>query len=629
MRLLNTTTLKVKEFVSERPKYAILSHTWGSEEIVLQDTEAKDEAPSSVKAGWKKIRGACALALGDGFDWIWIDTCCIDKSSSSELSEAINSMFRWYREAEICYAYLEDVPPLRYASLIGFQDLALDLDSNQTMSIRKDQNTFLGSRWFTRGWTLQELIAPQRVEFHASDWSFLGTRSDLSDIIHKHTMIDKVVLEANGAEKLSTFSVWSRMQWAASRETTRVEDTAYCLLGIFEINMPLLYGEGERAFRRLQEEIIRTIEDYSLIAWTSYDASPQPLRIHSSALASHPRDFGTMRLDTTCVPKAAIERDFDKDMRGISVRESPGPRLITLEKEMMLKCIKPYFGGYYRNINHPQLQPDFSPPTLSPRGISITMFTTRVLNPDPNTRLAWTTLYIQLPKATYYLCIKLSNEETYMDSAARAFRRNTNRLYLVPITRINTFESTTFYLRATPEYYVEFPGEAWSPGPGRSQLRFDRRNETVSTTVLATYPSLKMEMKGDAYAFQTEPREFGRAAALMCDPIWAFVVEVKELRGCRRVLQFAVLYGNDLRAESSHQRWRCKVTPAPSNNDSSIGFQSFLSYTEGIVSLQQSSIRQFPWGIVGAVVHWDNKENHSFVDVMIHLESQPEQPSQD
>ncbi|KAK1727128.1 heterokaryon incompatibility protein-domain-containing protein [Colletotrichum acutatum] len=257
MRLLNTTTLKVTEFVSERPKYAILSHTWGSEEIVLQDTEAKDEAPSSVKAGWKKIRGACALALGDGFDWIWIDTCCIDKSSSSELSEAINSMFRWYREAEICYAYLEDVPPLRYASFIGFQDFALDLDSNHIMPIEKDQNTFLGSRWFTRGWTLQELIAPQGVEFHATDWSFLGTRSDLSGIIHKHTMIDKVVLE---------------MRWAANRETTRVEDAAYCLLGIFEINMPLLYGEGDRAFRRLQEEIIRTIEDYSLIAWMSYDA---------------------------------------------------------------------------------------------------------------------------------------------------------------------------------------------------------------------------------------------------------------------------------------------------------------------------------------------------------------------
>ncbi|KAK1458722.1 heterokaryon incompatibility protein, partial [Colletotrichum cuscutae] len=147
IRLLNTATLKVKEFVSERPKYAILSYTWGSEKIILQDTEAGDWAASSIKARWNKIKGACALALGDGFGWIWIDTCCIDKSSSSELSEAINSMFRWYREAEICYAYLEDVPPLRYAPLIGFLNLAPDLDSNHVTSIKKDQDAFLRSRW--------------------------------------------------------------------------------------------------------------------------------------------------------------------------------------------------------------------------------------------------------------------------------------------------------------------------------------------------------------------------------------------------------------------------------------------------------------------------------------------------
>ncbi|KAK1676201.1 heterokaryon incompatibility protein-domain-containing protein, partial [Colletotrichum godetiae] len=250
MRLLNTITLKVIEFVTERPSYAILSHAWGSQEIVHQDTEAEGGAPSSIKAGWKKIRGSCALALKDGFDWIWIDTCCIDKTSSSELSEAINSMFRWYRETEICYAYLEDVPPLKYAPVIGFQDLT---------------ETFLGSRWFTRGWTLQELVAPRKVDFHASDWSFLGSKADLVGIIHKHTMIDKEALK--GVGNLSNFSVWSRMQWAASRETTRVEDTAYCLLGIFDINMPLLYGEGDRAFRRLQEEILRTIEDYNLMAW--------------------------------------------------------------------------------------------------------------------------------------------------------------------------------------------------------------------------------------------------------------------------------------------------------------------------------------------------------------------------
>ncbi|KAK1622926.1 heterokaryon incompatibility protein-domain-containing protein [Colletotrichum phormii] len=279
MRLLNTTTLTLESFISGRPKYAILSHTWGSEEVIFEDIRTPNQTSLRQKAGWPKIGGSCALALKDGLDWIWIDTCCIDKSSSSELSEAINSMFRWYREAEICYAYLEDVPPLKYASIIGFPNLAADLDSDHIVAIENDQKTFLGSRWFTRGWTLQELVAPEKVDFYASNWSFLGTRVDLADVIHKHTMIDKEALELKGAQKLSNFTVWNRMQWAASRETTRVEDTAYCLLGIFEINMPLLYGEGGRAFRRLQEEILRTVEDYSLMAWTSYDTLPQPLRV--------------------------------------------------------------------------------------------------------------------------------------------------------------------------------------------------------------------------------------------------------------------------------------------------------------------------------------------------------------
>ncbi|KAK1458721.1 HET domain-containing protein [Colletotrichum cuscutae] len=234
-------------------------------------------------------------------------------------------------------------------------------------------------------------------------WSFFGTRK---------------ALESEGVEKLSKFTV---------RETTRVEDMAYCLLGIFDVNMPLLYGEGDRAFRRLQEEILRTIEGYSLMAWTSYDTSPQPLRIYSSALASHPRDFGTMRIDTSHVSEAAIKRDFDR---------STCSSLIKPDKELMLR-------------------PDFSPPALSPRGISITMFTNRVLNPHPNTWLAWTDLNIHLPNGIYCLCIMLSDEDKYTNCAAKAYRRDTDRLYAVPFAMLEMFQSTTFYLRATPAYYVE------------------------------------------------------------------------------------------------------------------------------------------------------------------------------
>ncbi|KAI1786210.1 hypothetical protein LXA43DRAFT_1185299 [Ganoderma leucocontextum] len=192
-----------------------------------------------------KIREACAVARANGFRFIWIDSCCIDKSSSSELSEAINSMYYWYGQAMICYAYLADVPPGEEHERQG--------------------SHFRTSRWFMRGWTLQELIAPGNVTILAQDWTVIGTKHTLADLVEDITNINyKALLRL---EPLDTFSIAQRLSWASWRETTRVEDKAYSLLGIFDINMPTLYGEGEGAFRRLQEEIIRRVPDQSLLAW--------------------------------------------------------------------------------------------------------------------------------------------------------------------------------------------------------------------------------------------------------------------------------------------------------------------------------------------------------------------------
>jgi hypothetical protein len=173
----------------------------------------------------------------------WIDTCCIDKSSSAELSEAINSMFRWYRDSEVCYAFLSDV------------------DADEPPSA--DKSTFQQSRWFTRGWTLQELIAPGVVYFYGAGWKQIGSRETLLELIVKITRISPEYF-SNG--DLSQFSAAQKMSWAATRKTTRIEDIAYCLLGLFDINMPLLYGEGEHAVVRLQEEILRQFEDDSLFS---------------------------------------------------------------------------------------------------------------------------------------------------------------------------------------------------------------------------------------------------------------------------------------------------------------------------------------------------------------------------
>ncbi|KAF0635540.1 hypothetical protein FPSE5266_20371 [Fusarium pseudograminearum] len=237
MRLLNTKTLKLEEFQSQIPTYAILSHTWGDEEVSFVDWQ-DNLSDVRAKFGFDKIQKSCHQARVDGYDYLWCDTNCIDKRSSAELSEAINSMFSWYKNSAICYAYLADVNP-------------------------GDLPSFSTSRWFTRGWTLQELLAPKSLIFFAKDWSVFGTRESLSDKIFEITKIKK---DRTG-DNIHYVSVSERMSWVSHRETTRVEDIAYCMLGIFDINMPLLYGEGSKAFIRLQEEIIRVSNDQSIFCW--------------------------------------------------------------------------------------------------------------------------------------------------------------------------------------------------------------------------------------------------------------------------------------------------------------------------------------------------------------------------
>ncbi|KAH6997978.1 heterokaryon incompatibility protein-domain-containing protein [Ilyonectria sp. MPI-CAGE-AT-0026] len=255
MRLLNAHTLEVEFFAgNDVPGYAILSHTWGKEEVTLQDIQRCSQAEMMEHERYGKLRGSCEIATSFGLNYIWIDTCCIDKSSSAELSEAINSMFRWYAESAVCIAFLEDV--------------------NSTSAFDGTNSMFKQSRWFTRGWTLQELIAPSKVVFYSDDWTPLGTRDSLKKDIQEATRIPEEMLEVTSQSKwsrdrkLRQLSIAERMNWAAKRETTRSEDIAYCLLGLFDIHMPLLYGEGQKnAFKRLQEEIIKSTDDESIYAW--------------------------------------------------------------------------------------------------------------------------------------------------------------------------------------------------------------------------------------------------------------------------------------------------------------------------------------------------------------------------
>ena len=280
MRLLSVHSLQLQQFHDEEtlPEYAILSHTWGEEEVTLQDL--RRDSVHQMK-GYQKVQKSCERARSDSLDYIWIDTCCIDKTSSAELSEAINSMFKWYERSARCYAYLQDVrEPHGTPGSAGYPKELAD--------------RLAQSRYWTRGWTLQELIAPAEVWFYDELWEFVGTRSGLSTDVARITcidrdmLIDRDTLMESARSSLETKSVAKRMSWVAARKTTRQEDLAYCLLGIFDINMPLLYGEGiTKAFHRLQVEILRTCTDQTILAWIP------PTTFSTGALAPHPKYFAS------------------------------------------------------------------------------------------------------------------------------------------------------------------------------------------------------------------------------------------------------------------------------------------------------------------------------------------------
>ncbi|RII22710.1 hypothetical protein CUC08_Gglean013428 [Alternaria sp. MG1] len=254
MRLLYTTGDGrlgwTEDLIGDKiPPYAILSHTWKEgQEVTFADLKDLDNAvdvDTQRKEGYRKIRFCAQQAKRDGLDYFWVDTCCIDKANSQELQEAINSMFDWYQKAKKCYVYLSDVE--------------CNTSDAESESSRRWKPAFRKSRWFTRGWTLQELLAPASVVFYSKEGDLLGDKQSLKDTIHEITGIP---IEALQGSPLSDFSVAERFSWAEDRETTREEDSAYCLLGVFGICMTLRYTEGkDRAIKRLRQKVQRPMKD--------------------------------------------------------------------------------------------------------------------------------------------------------------------------------------------------------------------------------------------------------------------------------------------------------------------------------------------------------------------------------
>ncbi|EME41355.1 hypothetical protein DOTSEDRAFT_64688 [Dothistroma septosporum NZE10] len=273
MLLINASSLQFEEFEGHStPAYAVLSHRWGArgDEVTYDDyvRGLKKDSP-----GFKKITQFCKHASATGLGWAWVDTCCIDKKSSAELSESINSMFAWYQKAHVCFAYLQDVD---------------------------NAETWRESAWWQRGWTLQELIAPESVIFCDREWREIGSKHGMADQIAALSRIPGAVLKVRGMYRHATIA--QKLSWAAGRLTTRREDVAYSLLGLFHINMPLLYGEGDKAFQRLQIEILQKYSDESLFAWSCNSKGPHLV------LAPTPASF------RTCGNMAPVSQHLKEDL---------------------------------------------------------------------------------------------------------------------------------------------------------------------------------------------------------------------------------------------------------------------------------------------------------------------------
>jgi hypothetical protein len=260
------------------PPYAILSHTWGNDE---DEIKFKDITEGTVddKLGYRKLKFCQKQAAKDDLQYFWVDTCCINKDSSAELSEALNSMFSWYRLAAKCYVYLSDVS-------------TTDPETPQSLET---------SRWFTRGWTLQELLAPESVEFFSAEGHLIGDKRSLVQRITNATGIPHEALEG---KDLKEFGINERMKWAKGRETKREEDAAYSLLGIFGVHMPYIYGEGrDYALRRLQKEIWESsdqgrVQKESINKICRWLSAPDPSTNYNKACKQRQADTGLWLLES-------------------------------------------------------------------------------------------------------------------------------------------------------------------------------------------------------------------------------------------------------------------------------------------------------------------------------------------
>ncbi|KAI0976646.1 heterokaryon incompatibility protein-domain-containing protein [Xylaria arbuscula] len=401
MWLINAKTYTLENITNpQKGSYAILSHTWEDGEVSFQ--QYRNIAEAIKLKGFKKIDKTVQLAREKNLKYAWVDTCCINQSSSAELSEAINSMFKWYSDAAVCLVFLSDLPTAKITPLIALANSvwsriigSREVLREQLVEVHKSIGlTFAQCRWFFRGWTLQELIAPKFVEFYDDGWVLIGTKQTLREPLSCVTRIPKSVLLKDVA--LRKVSNAQRMSWAADRRTTRVEDIAYCLLGLFGINMSPLYGEGQNAFIRLQEEILKQSDDVTLFAWETEENDDQQ---YQGILASSPDKFrgsGTITQHKATTNEAG---EFRMTNKGLRLNQNNLLQLNHNTAILSLNCNRSGIGysntgihlmntshGYVRFLPHKLVElSEFSQLTSN---VEVPVFITKTVHPEDSREIA-------------------------------------------------------------------------------------------------------------------------------------------------------------------------------------------------------------------------------------------------
>lgn len=347
MKLLHTHNFTLESF-PEPPSqsYACLSYTWGTPphgEVSHRDVVGcgarspkadygtlKDRASLPAWArrdteSARRVVGACSRAREVGIKYLWVDTICIDRTSLADISEAINSMYRWYRQATVCYAHLSDLAPSALPSTDDVASAMADCSLDETSLGR--------SRWFTRGWTLQELLLPRRLELYDREWNLRGSKSSshVVEMLSRISGVETAVL--SDPDRIADFSYGRRMAWAAKRQVTRGEDAAYALLPILGVNMTVRYGEGgERAFQRLQEKVIRVTTDLSPLCWRSCwedemsdEEGEEGEQFFGGCLASSPAEFSHFVATPEWQEPFHSDAELQFNNKGLNIRAPLAP----------------------------------------------------------------------------------------------------------------------------------------------------------------------------------------------------------------------------------------------------------------------------------------------------------------